>query len=88
MRWEGVPGQAERADPELAANVNLAVWIEDGSAWRLAGDWLVEDGRQVLAGLQRRVERCNGHDYPRCFDARRWPATSRCEGQQRQREWT
>jgi hypothetical protein len=41
MRWEGITLQAKGADPELAADVDLAVWVEDGTAGWLARHGLV-----------------------------------------------
>jgi hypothetical protein len=56
VRREGVALQAEGADPQLAANVDLTVGVKDGSAGSLAGDGFVEDGRKVGAILQRGVK--------------------------------
>jgi hypothetical protein len=92
VRRERVPGQAERADPDLAADVDLAartpwmrwsadrfggrsspVWVQDGAARRLAGHRLVQDRREILADLERHVERRDGHDRLRRLDARGRP---------------
>ena len=53
---EGVALEAEGADPELAAHVDLAVGIKDRAARSLARYGFVEDGREVEALLERSVE--------------------------------
>lgn len=73
MRREGVPLETEGADPELAADVDLAVGVEDGAAGRLAGDGLVEDRGEVVALLEGRVEGGDGDDDAGALEARAGP---------------
>lgn len=58
VRGEGVALEAEGADPQLAADVDLAVRVEDGAAGGLAGDGFVQDRGQVGPLLEGRVELC------------------------------
>lgn len=56
VRRERVALEAERADPQLAAHVDLAVRVQDSAARRLARHGLVQHRRQVDALLERRVQ--------------------------------
>ena len=51
----------------------VPVRIEDGPTWWLAGYWLIEDWGEILAVLERRVERGYGDDRAGCLHAGRWP---------------
>jgi len=73
VRRERVARQAERADPQLATHVHLAVRVQHRAARRLAHHRLVQDRRQVSALLKRRVQRCDGDDGARRLQLRRRP---------------
>lgn len=51
----------------------LPVRVENGTARRFAGDGFVEDGGQILALLERRVEGTDGNYGPGSLDLGRGP---------------
>ena len=54
-------------------SANQPVRIENGATRLLAGHRLIENGREVIPLLQRRVERRNGHYSPGRLNTGRWP---------------
>ena len=64
---ETVTREAEGADPDASAQINLAEGVENGAAGLLAGYGLELDERGVGLLLKRSVERADRNNKPRGF---------------------